>query len=106
MTIVFRNDGNCKMHFVDWTGSGQHGHLLYDPFEEEALLFGGNHHICPELKKAIQGVFLIAEQKKRIEESTKVLLDPLYVNDLLEELKAPINLFIGYRRLEVCSHGA
>ena len=60
------------MHYVDWSG-GQPGHLLYDPFEEEALLFAhGSHHICPEMKKALQGVFLIAEQKKRIEESTKV----------------------------------
>ena len=60
------------MHYVDWSG-GQHGHLLYDPFEDEAaLLFGNHHHICPEMKKALQGVFLIAEQKKRIEESTKV----------------------------------
>merc|ERR1739844_861812 len=70
-----RNDGNCKMHYVDWSGgNGQPGHLLYDPFEEEALLFAhGSHHICPEMKKALQGVFLIAEQKKRIEESTKVI---------------------------------
>ena len=62
------------MHYVDWSGgNGQPGHLLYDPFEEEALLFAhGSHHICPEMKKALQGVFLIAEQKKRIEESTKV----------------------------------
>ena len=61
------------MHYVDWSGNGQHGHLLYDPFEDEAaLLFGNHHHICPEMKKALQGVFLIAEQKKRIEESTKV----------------------------------
>merc|ERR1711971_538710 len=41
-----RNDGNsanCKMHYVDWSGNGgtQHGHYLYDPFEDEAaLLFG------------------------------------------------------------------
>merc|ERR1712228_674983 len=73
-----RNDGNsanCKMHYVDWTGNGPHGNLLYDPFEDEAaLLFGNHHHICPEMKKALQGVFLIAEQKKRIEESTKVSL--------------------------------
>ena len=63
------------MHYVDWSGNGQHGHLLYDPFEDEAaLLFGNHHHICPEMKKALQGVFLIAEQKKRIEESTKVSL--------------------------------
>ena len=73
-----RNDGNsanCKMHYVDWSGNGgtQHGHYLYDPFEDEAaLLFGNHHNICPEMKKALQGVFLIAEQKKRIEESTKV----------------------------------
>ena len=63
------------MHYVDWSGNGgtQHGHYLYDPFEDEAaLLFGNHHHICPEMKKALQGVFLIAEQKKRIEESTKV----------------------------------
>ena len=75
--ILFRseanNTNNCKMHYVDWSGSGQPGHMLYDPFEEEAaLLFGNHHHICPEMKKALQGVFLIAEQKKRIEESTKV----------------------------------
>ena len=62
------------MHYVDWSGgNGQPGHLLYDPFEEEALLYAhGSHHICPEMRKALQGVFLIAEQKKRIEESTKV----------------------------------
>ena len=63
------------MHYVDWSGNGgtQHGNYLYDPFEDEAaLLFGNHHHICPEMKKALQGVFLIAEQKKRIEESTKV----------------------------------
>ena len=68
------NPNNCKMHYVDWSGNGQPpGHMLYDPFEEEAaLLFGNHHHICPEMKKALQGVFLIAEQKKRIEESTKV----------------------------------
>ena len=77
-TNYCRNDGNsanCKMHYVDWSGNGgtQHGHYLYDPFEDEAaLLFGNHHHICPEMKKALQGVFLIAEQKKRIEESTKV----------------------------------
>ena len=67
------------MHYVDWSG-GQPGHLLYDPFEEEALLFAhgsGHHGICPEMKKALQGVFLIAEQKKRIEESTKVGQNPI-----------------------------
>ena len=65
------------MHYVDWSGgNGQPGHLLYDPFEEEALLYAhGSHHVCPELRKALQGVFLIAEQKKRIEESTKVSSD-------------------------------
>ena len=78
LSLGCRTDGssgtNCKMHYVDWSG-GQHGHLLYDPFEDEAaLLFGNHHHICPEMKKALQGVFLIAEQKKRIEESTKVSL--------------------------------
>ena len=82
-----RNDGNsanCKMHYVDWSGNGgtQHGHYLYDPFEDEAaLLFGNHHHICPEMKKALQGVFLIAEQKKRIEESTKVsFFTKLYIS--------------------------
>ena len=78
IVMLFRsetnNPNNCKMHYVDWSGNGQPpGHMLYDPFEEEAaLLFGNHHHICPEMKKALQGVFLIAEQKKRIEESTKV----------------------------------
>ena len=70
------NSANCKMHYVDWSGNGgtQHGHYLYDPFEDEAaLLFGNHHHICPEMKKALQGVFLIAEQKKRNEECTKVI---------------------------------
>jgi hypothetical protein len=72
------------MHYVDWSGNGgtQHGHYLYDPFEDEAaLLFGNHHHICPEMKKALQGVFLIAEQKKRIEESTKVsFFTKLYIS--------------------------
>jgi len=87
-----RNDGNsanCKMHYVDWSGNGgtQHGHYLYDPFEDEAaLLFGNHHHICPEMKKALQGVFLIAEQKKRIEESTKVIEDWKYVAMVLDRL--------------------
>ena len=81
-----RNDGNsanCKMHYVDWSGNGgtQHGHYLYDPFEDEAaLLFGSHPNICPEMKKALQGVFLIAEQKKRIEESTKVSFSCKYID--------------------------
>jgi len=83
-----RNDSNCKMHYVDWSGgNGQPGHLLYDPFEEEALLYAhGSHHICPEMRKALQGVFLIAEQKKRIEESTKVIEDWKYVAMVLDRL--------------------
>jgi len=87
-----RNDGNsanCKMHYVDWSGNGgtQHGHYLYDPFEDEAaLLFGSHPNICPEMKKALQGVFLIAEQKKRIEESTKVIEDWKYVAMVLDRL--------------------
>lgn len=35
----------------------------------------GDHHghiLCPEVSKALSGVMLIAEQKKRMEESTKV----------------------------------
>eukprot|EP00093_Oithona_nana_P013336 13336.XXX_205024_210340_1 [CDS] Oithona nana genome sequencing. len=82
------NPNNCKMHYVDWSGNGQPpGHMLYDPFEEEAaLLFGNHHHICPEMKKALQGVFLIAEQKKRIEESTKVIEDWKYVAMVLDRL--------------------
>merc|ERR1711950_27137 len=61
--------------------------MLYDPFEEEAaLLFGNHHHICPEMRKALQGVFLIAEQKKRIEESTKVIEDWKYVAMVLDRL--------------------
>ena len=79
------------MHYVDWSGNGgtQHGHYLYDPFEDEAaLLFGNHHHICPEMKKALQGVFLIAEQKKRIEESTKVSFS-------LQSYRYPSTLFIN-----------
>ena len=30
------------------------------------------HTLCPEVAKALSGVMLIAEQKKRLEESTKV----------------------------------
>ena len=30
------------------------------------------HALCPEVAKALSGVMLIAEQKKRLEESTKV----------------------------------
>ena len=32
----------------------------------------GQHALCPEVAKALSGVMLIAEQKKRLEESTKV----------------------------------
>ena len=32
----------------------------------------GAHTLCPEVSKALSGVMLIAEQKKRMEESTKV----------------------------------
>ena len=32
----------------------------------------GQHTLCPEVAKALSGVMLIAEQKKRLEESTKV----------------------------------
>lgn len=31
--------------------------------------------LCPEVSKALSGVMLIAEQKKRLEESTKVSRD-------------------------------
>ena len=33
---------------------------------------GQQHTLCPEVAKALSGVMLIAEQKKRLEESTKV----------------------------------
>ena len=83
------------MHYVDWSGgNGQPGHLLYDPFEEEALLYAhGSHHICPEMRKALQGVFLIAEQKKRIEESTKVSDD-----SHTDEVKTEVIMEIPCRR--------
>lgn len=42
--------------------------------EPEAPLFTQYqpHLMCPEVSKALSGVMLIAEQKKRLEESTKV----------------------------------
>ena len=59
------------MHYVDWSGD-QYGHLLFDPFEDHNFIHERTHSLCPEMRKALQGVYLIAEQKKRIEESTKV----------------------------------
>ena len=32
--------------------------------------------LCPEVARALNGVMLIAEQKKRLEESTKVIKKP------------------------------
>ena len=41
------------------------------------------HHnqLCPEVSKALAGVMLIAEQKKRMEESIKVINQLLFINN-------------------------
>ncbi len=61
------------MHYVDWSGE-HYGHMLFDPFEDHNFIHERTNSLCPEMRKALQGVYLIAEQKKRIEESTKVIL--------------------------------
>ena len=45
------------------------GGMFFDPCGEGQ---GQGHTLCPEVSKALSGVMLIAEQKKRLEESTKV----------------------------------
>ncbi|XP_059098784.1 acetylcholine receptor subunit alpha-like isoform X2 [Tigriopus californicus] len=56
--------------------------------EPEAPLFTQYqpHLMCPEVSKALSGVMLIAEQKKRLEESTKVIEDWKYVAMVLDRL--------------------
>ncbi len=54
-------------------GTNRQGAKFYSP--AGAADCSGNHRghtLCPEVSKALAGVMLIAEQKKRMEESTKV----------------------------------
>jgi len=54
---------------------------------KEAMEGGsGSNMICPEVSKALSGVLLIAEQKKRNEEATKVIEDWKYVAMVLDRL--------------------
>jgi len=57
---------------------------------EQSTGFGGQasgpSQICPEVSKALSGVLLIAEQKKRNEEATKVIEDWKYVAMVLDRL--------------------
>ena len=52
--------------------SNRHRHLAGNSNPYQGQL--SQHTLCPEVAKALSGVMLIAEQKKRLEESTKVRL--------------------------------
>lgn len=60
------------------SGSGQRAAAMAAAASSTQSFFGGcmgghgGHTLCPEVSKALAGVMLIAEQKKRLEESTKV----------------------------------
>jgi len=64
----------------------------------------GGHRLCPEVSKALSGVMLIAEQKKRMEESTKVrqptLLRAQSPSDLfaLSLLRSILSLSLSFPR--------
>ncbi|XP_023323772.1 acetylcholine receptor subunit alpha-like [Eurytemora carolleeae] len=73
-------NGGCKVH-------GRSTENIYPEYTKlDQEIEENSRRLCPEIYKALEGILFIAEHKKRMEESTKIIEDWKYVAMVMDRL--------------------
>jgi len=77
-------NGSCRIHGHSKENVQEDNKEEKEPLTERRCR--EEHHLCPEILKALDGILFIAEHKKKDEESTKIIEDWKYVAMVMDRL--------------------